>query len=87
MTAHRLSRETITWRYLPTGNSKHAIGLSDDPNGHNLFAICGTSPGWFLKDNRWWGANGDGELAHLNELPECKRCAHVLMPEVDPAQR
>lgn len=81
------SRESVTWRYLPTGEVRHAIYLQDASDFYPP-ALCGVQPRersrWRVKQQLpgWYGTGTQDEYERVETLPECKRCAVLLKPIV-----
>ncbi len=72
------SRESVTWRYLPRGRVRHAVGFcSTRVTGHDRFAMCGLEP-WV--DTTWLGTGSQAEYDRVAAMPECRRCADRLTP-------
>lgn len=79
------SRASVVWRYLPTGKVKHALRGDGSYVGHQPTALCGTTPRWFMpSSDQWWGTGKQAEYDMVETLPECRRCAKLLAPDVTP---
>lgn len=75
------ARAGVTWRYLSRRKVKHALRVSQTYVGHDSYALCGTSPGWFVPAaDQWRGTGSQAEYDEADRLPECRRCARLVAP-------
>lgn len=77
------SRASVTWRYLPGREIKHALYLQDADDWRPP-ALCGVHPP--LREGRdptsgWFGTGSQAEYELVETLRECERCA-LLVTEV-----
>lgn len=63
----------VEWRYLPRGTVKHALRYA-----MARYAVCGVGPRWFDPDD-WHGTGSQTEYETVEALPECRRCAALVV--------
>lgn len=67
-----------TWRYLPTGRTRHVLASPT-----HLVAACGVVPGGlFPRFEDWYGTGRQREREVNAALPPCRRCCRLLGIEV-----